>query len=106
VPPDAWYATDGQIPWAVAIEGGQSDMLLMRYLGVDFESRGDRVYRLLDCTLTPLGAAPLCGHTLRYDISIDSFARSGSNLLFFFRYDCFADGQLILKLDGGCAGFF
>ena len=44
------------------------------------------MYRLLDCTLTFLDALPKEGDTLRYDIKINSFAKSGDNLLFFFSY--------------------
>ncbi|MBV8085818.1 MAG: hypothetical protein JO247_13495 [Chloroflexi bacterium] len=106
IPHGSWYTVDGQIPWAVAVESGQCDLLLISYLGIDFENGGERVYRLLDCGLTFLAPMAMEGQTLRYDISINSFARSGDNLLFFFSYDCYADGQLALKMDGGCAGFF
>ncbi|NCC35602.1 MAG: beta-hydroxydecanoyl-ACP dehydratase, partial [Chloroflexia bacterium] len=106
IPPDAWYSVDGQAPTAVAVESGQCDLLLISYLGIDFECRGERVYRLLDCTLTFLDDLPKEGETLRYDISINSFARSGDTLLFFFSYECFVGTRMVLKMDGGCAGFF
>ena len=79
IPVDAPYLVDGQIPWAVAVESGQCDLMLISYLGIDFENKGERVYRLLDCTLTFLGDLPRGGDTLRYDISINSFARNGEN---------------------------
>ncbi len=97
---------DGQIPWAIAVELGQCDLMLISYLGVDFENKGNLVYRLLDCTLTFLDDLPKEGETLRYDISINSFARSGDNLLFFFSYNCFVGDRMVLKMRGGCAGFF
>jgi len=106
IPFDAWYSTDGQIPWAVSVESGQCDLMLISYLGIDFANKGERVYRLLDCTLTFLDDMPLEGHTLRYDISIDSFAKSGESLLFFFSYNCFVGDKMVLKMRGGCAGFF
>lgn len=106
IPVDAPYLVDGQIPWAVAVESGQCDLMLISYLGIDFENKGERVYRLLDCTLTFLGDLPRGGDTLRYDISINNFARNGDTLLFFFSYECFVGDKLILKMDGGCAGFF
>ncbi|MGI5227930.1 beta-ketoacyl synthase N-terminal-like domain-containing protein [Actinoallomurus sp. CA-142502] len=106
VPRAAWYAVDGQVPWSVTIESGQCDLLLISYLGVDFGNRGERVYRLLDCTLTFLGRLPREGDTLRYDIHIDSFARTADTLLFFFHYDCFAGERKIMEMRGGCAGFF
>ena len=90
----------------MAVESGQCDLLLISYLGIDFQNKGERVYRLLDCTLTFLDEVPLEGQTLRYDISINSFARSGDSLLFFFSYNCFVDDKMVLKMRGGCAGFF
>lgn len=106
IPVDAPYLVDGQIPWAVAVESGQCDLMLISYLGIDFENKGERVYRLLDCTLTFLGDLPRGGDTLRYDISINNFARNGDTLLFFFSYECFVGDKMILKMDNGCAGFF
>jgi 3-hydroxymyristoyl/3-hydroxydecanoyl-(acyl carrier protein) dehydratase len=106
IPQDAWYAVDGQIPVSIAVESGQCDLLLISYLGIDFENEGQRVYRLLDCTLTFLGDLPMVGETLRYDIHINRFARSGDNLLFFFSYECYVRDRMVLKMHGGCAGFF
>ena len=106
IPKEAWYATDERIPWAVAIESGQCDLMLISYLGIDFQNRGDRVYRLLDCTMTFIEVLPRGGQTLRYEIHIDSFARHGESLLFFFHYKCFVGNQMVLRMDGGCAGFF
>jgi len=106
IPHNAWFTTDRQIPWAVSVESGQCDLLLISYLGIDFQAKGDLVYRLLDCTLTFVDDLPFEGQTLRYDISINSFAKSGDNLLFFFSYRCYVHDRLVLKMDGGCAGYF
>ena len=106
IPYGSEFTTDGQIPWAVAVESGQCDLLLISYLGIDFENKGEYMYRLLDCTLTFLDDLPFEGQTLRYDIRINSFVRSGGNLLFFFSYECFVEDRMVLKMDGGCAGFF
>lgn len=106
IPYNAWFTTDGQIPWAVSVESGQCDLLLISYLGIDFENKGDLVYRLLDCTLTFVDDLPYEGQTLRYDISINSFVRNGDNLLFFFSYNCYVEDRLVLKMRNGCAGFF
>ncbi len=106
IPFDAWYSTDGQIPWAVSVESGQCDLLLISYMGIDFQNKGERVYRLLDCTLTFLDDMPMEGHTLRYDISINSFAQNGGALIFFFEYNCFVGDKMVLKMRNGCAGFF
>ena len=106
IPYGAWYTTDQQIPAAVCVESGQCDLLLISYLGIDLKSKGDLVYRLLDCTLTFVDDFPYEGQTLRYDISINSFVSNGPNLLFFFSYLCYVQDRLVLKMDGGCAGFF
>ncbi|MFC4030063.1 beta-ketoacyl synthase N-terminal-like domain-containing protein [Streptomyces polygonati] len=106
VPEDAWYAVDGGVPPAVAIEAGQCDLLLISYLGIDFRNKGERMYRLLDSTLVFHGDLPSTGQTLRYDISINRFVRQGDVTLFFFSYLCYADGELILELKDACAGFF
>jgi PfaB family protein len=106
IPNNAWYSVDKQVPLAVAGESGQCDLLLISYLGIDFENQGHRVYRVLNATLTFFDDLPKEGQTLRYDIHITSFARSGDALIFFFNYQCFIGERLVLKLDGGCAGFF
>jgi len=106
IPVDAPYLIDGQIPWSVSVESGQCDLMLISYLGIDFQNKGVRVYRLLDCTLTFLEDMAFGGQTLRYEIHIDSFAKNGDQLLFFFHYDCFVDGKKVLIMRGGCAGFF
>ena len=95
-----------KFPGAVSVESGQCDLMLISYLGIDFENKGDLVYRLLDCTLTFMDDLPFEGQTLRYDISINSFVRNGDNLLFFFSYDCYVQDRLVLKMRNGCAGFF
>ena len=56
--------------------------------------------------MTFMEALPRGGQTLRYEIHIDSFARHGESLLFFFHYECFVGAQIVLRMDGGCAGFF
>ena len=106
IPFNSDFTTDSQIPWAVAVESGQCDLLLISYLGIDFQAKGKYMYRLLDCTLTFLDDLPLEGQTLRYDISINNFVRNGENLLFFFSYRCYVEDRMVLKMDDGCAGFF
>ncbi len=106
IPVGSAFTTDQQIPWAVAVESGQCDLLLISYLGIDFQAKGNLRYRLLDCTLTFLDDLPYEGQTLRYDISINSFVRNGDNLLFFFSYRCYVEDRMVLKMDDGCAGFF
>ncbi len=106
IPHNAWYSIDGQIPWAVLTESGQCDLLLISYLGIDFEAKGERLYRLLAAKFDFQNHMPEEGDTLRFDIHINGFSRSGATLLFFFSYDCFVGDNLIVKMTDGCAGFF
>jgi len=106
IPMDAPFLIDGQIPWSVSVESGQCDLMLISYLGIDFQCKGERVYRLLDCELTFLEDMAFGGETLRYEIKIDSFARNGDQFLFFFHYDCFVGDKKVLIMRNGCAGFF
>ena len=106
IPVDAPFLIDGQIPWSVAVESGQCDLLLISYIGIDFQAKGERVYRLLDCELTFLEEMAFGGETLRYEIQIDSYAKNGEQLLFFFHYDCYVGDKKVLIMRNGCAGFF
>jgi len=106
VPTDAPFLIDGQIPWSVAVESGQCDLMLISYIGIDFQNKSERIYRLLDCELTFLEEMAFGGETLRYEIYIDSYARNGEQLLFFFHYDCFVGDKKVLIMRNGCAGFF
>ncbi len=86
IPTDAWYAVDGQVPTAIFVEAYQSIILLLSYLGVDFEAKGAQSFRALDHSLEFLGDPPKAGNTFRCKVRIRSFTRSGSMLLCF--YDC------------------
>ncbi len=105
IPHGAWYSIDSQIPWAIASEAGQCDLLLISYLGIDFDSKGERYYRLTDYTMTFFDELPKEGETLRYDIKIESFLKSGEALFFNFGYDCYVRDKLVYKMTGGRAGF-
>lgn len=106
IPVDAPFLIDGQIPWSVSVESGQCDLMLISFIGIDFSCKSERVYRLLDCQLTFLEDMAFGGETLRYEIYIDSYAKNGDQLLFFFHYDCFVNGKKVLIMRNGCAGFF
>jgi len=106
IPVDAPFLIDGQIPLSVAVESGQCDLMLIAYIGIDFQNKSERIYRLLDCQLTFLDDMVFGGETLRYEIHIDSYAKNGSQLLFFFHYDCYVGHKKVLIMRHGCAGFF
>src|SRR6185436_20495636 len=46
--PGAWYLDCGKIPTCIVVEAGQADLFLSGYLGIDFQTRGRSMYRLLD----------------------------------------------------------
>jgi acyl transferase domain-containing protein/3-hydroxymyristoyl/3-hydroxydecanoyl-(acyl carrier protein) dehydratase len=106
IPTDAPFLIDGQIPWSVSVESGQCDLMLISYIGIDLQNKGERIYRLLDCELTFLEEMAFGGETLRYEIHIDSYAKNGEQLLFFFHYDCYVGDKKVLIMRNGCAGFF
>jgi 3-oxoacyl-(acyl-carrier-protein) synthase/3-hydroxymyristoyl/3-hydroxydecanoyl-(acyl carrier protein) dehydratase len=101
-----WYLDDGRIPAAIAIESGQADLFLSGYLGIDFQTMGLAVYRLLDATVTFHRGLPGPGATIRYDIHIERFFRQGDTYLFRFRFDGTVGGEPLLTMRDGTAGFF
>ncbi|RAL20438.1 beta keto-acyl synthase [Lujinxingia litoralis] len=106
ITPEAWYLHRGHIPAGVMIEAGQADLLLISWMGADFQNRGERIYRLLGCELTYRGGLPQAGDTLKYDIHIDGHANQGPIRIFFFHYDCRVGDDIRLSVRQGQAGFF
>ncbi len=107
----SFYLHDNRMPAGILIESGQADLMMISWLGVDFENRGERVYRLLGCDLTYHGSLPLKGDTVRYDIHVDGHANQGAVRLFFFHYDSWTSGpsgptRPQLSVRNGQAGFF
>ncbi|MCB9669268.1 MAG: polyketide synthase dehydratase domain-containing protein [Alphaproteobacteria bacterium] len=103
---DGWYMHQGHMPAGIMIEAGQADLLLISWLGADFENRGERVYRLLGCELTYHGGLPCIGDLLKFDIHVDGHAKLGAQRMFFFHSDCRIDGEVRLSVREGQAGFF
>ena len=91
---------------SIAIEAGQADLLLCGYLGVDFETRGLAVYRLLDATVTFHSALPRAGRRYPLRHPDRRFFRQGKTILFRFRLDATVAGEPFLSMRDGCAGFF
>jgi len=103
---DRWYLDGGRIPTCVAVEAGQADLFLSGYLGIDKQTKGHAVYRLLDAVVQFHGPLPQPGDTIRYDIRIERFFRQGDTWLFRFNYDCTVNGNALMTMRNGCAGFF
>ena len=102
----AWYLDGGRIPTCVAVESGQADLFLSGYLGIDFKTRGEAVYRLLDATCEFHGELPKPGDTIVYDIRIERFLMHGGVWLFQFFFDATVDGRPLMSMRDGSAGFF
>jgi len=102
----AWYLDGGRIPTCIAVEAGQADLFLAAYLGIDHRTRGQAVYRLLDAKITFHGPLPRPGDTIHYDIHIDHFFRQDQTWLFRFGFEGTVNGQPVLTMTEGCAGFF
>lgn len=104
--PGAWYLDGGRVPVCISVEAGQADLFLSAYLGIDLQTKGERVYRLLDAKVVFHRDLPRVGEVIRYDIKIDRFIKQGDTWLFFFRFDGTIDGQPLITMYDGCAGFF
>jgi len=106
VKPGAWYLDAGRIPTCVAVEAGQADLFLSGYLGIDFITKGQAVYRLLDAVVTFHRALPQVGDVIEYDIHIERFFRQDQTYLFKFHFEGTVNGEPLLSMRDGCAGFF
>lgn len=102
----AWYLDGGRVPVCISVEAGQADLFLSAYLGIDLQTKGERVYRLLDAKVVFHRDLPVPGEVIRYDIKLDRFVRQGDTWLFFFRFDGTIAGQPFITMYDGCAGFF
>lgn len=103
--PEAWYLDHDRAPVCISVEAGQADLFLCAYLGIDLVAQPDRAYRLLDATITFHRGLPRPGETIVYDIRISRFVRQGEVYLFFFEFDGTIDGQKLITMRKGCAGF-
>ncbi len=104
--PGGWYLDNDRMPISLTVEAGQADMLLAGWLGIDFQTRGMAVYRLLDATITFENYLPRPGEVMTYDIRVLRFFRHGDSWLFRFEFDGSCQGNPVLKMREGCAGFF
>ncbi len=107
IPQAAWFLHQGFMRPGPLIEAGQADLTLISWMGADMHNRDERVYRLLGCELTlHEGGLPRPGETLQYQIEITGHAVLSGVRMFFFQYDCRADGRLLFSVRSGQAGFF
>jgi PfaB family protein len=106
IPTDAWYVCgDGCIPCAIPFEASHGSILLVTYMGIDFDNKGERCYRALGGETTFVSELPKAGETLRCVTRINSFIHNNGTLLYFFNCDYFVGDRKFLKLKAG-AGLF
>ena len=106
VRPGAWYLDCGRIPTCIAVEAGQADLFLCGFLGIDFQTRGRSMYRLLDAKVCFHRSLPGAGEVIHYDIHIERFFRQSDTWLFRFGFEATVNGAPLLTMTDGCAGFF
>ncbi|MFM7316488.1 MAG: beta-ketoacyl synthase N-terminal-like domain-containing protein, partial [bacterium] len=104
--PGDWYLDCNRIPVCIAVESGQADLMLSGYLGIDYETKGLAMYRLLDAVVTFHDHMPGPGEVIVYDIKILNFFRQDKTWLFRFAFDATVNGKPYLTMRDGCAGFF
>ena len=104
--PGAWYLDCGRIPTCIAVEAGQADLFLSGFLGIDFQTRGRSMYRLLDAKVCFHRGLPGENQVIHYDIRIERFFRQGDTWLFNFAFEATVEGEPLLTMTDGCAGFF
>jgi acyl transferase domain-containing protein/3-hydroxymyristoyl/3-hydroxydecanoyl-(acyl carrier protein) dehydratase len=103
--PEAWYLDHDRAPVCISVEAGQADLFLCSYLGIDLATDGTRAYRLLDATVAFHRGLPEPGETIKYDIRINKFVQQGEVYLFFFEFDGTINGEPLITMRNGCAGF-
>jgi PfaB family protein len=101
IPPDAWYAVGNQVPTAIFVEAYQSIILLLSYLGIDFEIKGEQSFRALDGTLEFLDKLPEAGETFRCHVQVHSFTRSAGTFLCFYDCNYFVGDRKFLTIKAG-----
>ena len=104
--PGAWYLDGERIPTCIAVEAGQADLFLSGFLGIDMQTRGRSMYRLLDAKVCFHSSLPGAGAIIRYDIHIEGFFRQSDTWLFRFGFEATVNGAPLLTMTDGCAGFF
>ncbi len=103
---ERWYLDNGRCPTSITVEAGQADLFLSGFLGIDFQTKGQAVYRLLDAVVTFHRELPRVGECIEYDIHIDGFFRQADSWLFRFRFEGTIGGEPLLSMANGVAGFF
>ncbi len=102
---DSWYLHQGHMPVSMMVEAGQADLVLVSWVGIDFNNKDQRVYRLLGADVTFHGGLPKPGETLVYEIQLERFTKLGDFRLASFHFKGYINGELRINMKNGQAGF-
>ena len=90
----SWYLDDaGRMPPGVVAEAGDGHLVLLSWLGVDWQHDGRRRGRLMGAEVTVLGALPSAGDTCVYEVQLESHAKAGDAPLAVLHYTCSVGGE-------------
>ncbi len=99
--------TVGDFLTCIAVESGQADLMLSGYLGIDRETGGLAMYRLLDAEITFHAGLPRAGEVIHHEISASSDFLSMTKRIFsVLLLTVPLPGKKVLTMRNGCAGFF
>jgi acyl transferase domain-containing protein/3-hydroxymyristoyl/3-hydroxydecanoyl-(acyl carrier protein) dehydratase/1-acyl-sn-glycerol-3-phosphate acyltransferase len=107
IPDYLWCLHHGRLPAFLGLEVGQADLLLISWLGVDFENKDQRMYRLLGCDVVFNGddlARP--GQRIMCDIHVEGYAKAGPVRVFFFNANAWVNKKRQVTTLSAQAGFF
>ncbi|MBA2653490.1 MAG: hypothetical protein H0U71_00285 [Gammaproteobacteria bacterium] len=101
-----WYMFHNHMMTGPLIESGQSHILLVILMGLDFIFKGTRFYRMLGSDLTILGHLPPDNKTLFFNVEITGSLIKQENYLFFYDLQCYCEGKLLVEVKNAQFGFF
>lgn len=104
VPQFPWNGVDGQASY-LSLDA-QGVLFLAAWLGIDFESQGERAYRWVDARLTYLGVLPCGGDCVEYDIRFTGTVRIRGSRLIRVELLASVNGKPVLRTDRCTIGFF
>jgi len=109
--PQGGLPGESRVNSALLLEAaGQASIFLCTALGEDFNSR-DRVYRILSTAGIRFHEnadkqridLPVAGETLSYRVSLKRRYNQGGSTFYFFKYQCYCQGRLLVEVEDAIA---
>lgn len=104
IPMRAWNAIDDQVSYLCL--DPQGVLVLVAWLGIDFESQGRRAYRWVDAEITYRDNLPRVGQRVRYQIALTHSIRMGESRIVRAVFYAEVNGRRILDARRVTVGFF